>query len=186
MSERLIIPPAALAVSLEAARRQARVDVDENGVSALDDDIQRAVRAYTRDAEHETGRAFVNQTWELSLDAFPAAIRLGRSPVVGVSSVQFYDLDGVLQQLDPQDYLADTKSEPGWIVPAPGRTWPATAARIHAVEVQYVCGYGDDDTFVPAEAAEYILARVQQKFAPVSTSKLADLTCLLDGLVVYG
>jgi len=36
MSTRLIVPPAALAVSMEAARLAARVDVNPDGTSALD------------------------------------------------------------------------------------------------------------------------------------------------------
>jgi uncharacterized phiE125 gp8 family phage protein len=185
MSTRLIVPPAALAVSMEAARRSARVDVDESGVSALDDDIAREVRAYTRDAEHKTARAFIEQTWEVALDAFPGAIQMPKSPVIGVEHVKFYDTSGVLQTLDPQDYLVDDKSEPGYIVPAPGKAWPATAVRINAVEVQFTCGYGSTDADVPDEAKSYILARVNQYFAPVANAKEADFERLLDGLMVY-
>lgn len=186
MSKRLIVPPVALAVSMDDARDAARVDVDPDGTSKLDGDIVRAVRAYTREAEHATGRAFVNQTWELTADAFPPAFRLAPSPVVSLLQVRFYDVDGVLRTLDPQDCQLDAKSEPGLLVPAPGRAWPATAARLNAVEVQYVCGYGDDNALMPPELAEYVLARVQQKFAPVGTAKVADFEGLLDGLMVYG
>jgi len=186
MSERLITPAAALAVSLEAARRAARVDVDADGTSELDDDIARSVRAFTREAEHDTGRAFVFQTWRLTLDRFSAALKSPRAPLASVAHVKFYDVDGVQQTLDPRDYLIDAESEPGYLVPAPGRAWPATANRISAVEIEFVCGYGPDDALVPDEAKEYILARVNQKFAPVATAKVANFESLLDGIKVYG
>lgn len=185
MSERLIALPAALAVSMDAARRAARIDVNEDGTTVLDDDIARAVRAYTRDAEHETGRAFVSQTWRVTLDRFPASIKSPKAPLASVAQVKFYDVDGIERTLDPRDYLVDPESEPGYVVPAPGRAWPATAARINAVEVDFLCGYGLDETAVPDEAKEYILARVQQKFAPVSTIKNDDFGGLLDGLRIY-
>jgi hypothetical protein len=81
--------------------------------------------------------------------------------------------------------MLDAESEPGYIVPAPGRAWPATAARINAVEVQFTCGYGADDADVPDEAKGYILACVQQQFAPVANIKPENFERLLDGLKVY-
>lgn len=185
MTSRLIAPPAALAVSMDSARRAARVDVDADGTSALDADIALAVRTYTRDAEHITGRAFVTQTWRVTRDAFPDAIRLPKPPLASVVHVKFYDAAGVQQVLDPQDYMVDTESVPGYVVTAPGRAWPATAARINAVEVQYTCGYGPDDTAVPDEAKGYILACVQQQFAPQVNAKPENFERLLDGLTVY-
>lgn len=185
MSERLIVPPAALAVSMDSARRSARVDVDEDGTSALDDDIAREVRAYTAEAEHMTGRAFVNQTWRVTLDGFPEAVKLPKSPLASVEHVKYYDADGVQQTLDPQDYQVDAESEPGYIVPAPGRAWPATDTRINAVEVQCVCGYGLTDASVPDAVKSYVLARVQQYFSPVSTANAANFERLLDQLRVY-
>jgi uncharacterized phiE125 gp8 family phage protein len=185
MSTRLIVPPAALAVSMDAARRAARVDVDTDGTSPLDDDIAREVRAFARDVEHKTNRALITQTWEVTLDSFPDAVKLSKSPIASVVHVKYYDADGGQQTLDPQDYLVDDKSEPGYIVPAPGRAWPATAARINAVEVRYTCGYGETDANVPDEAKSYILARVQQCFSPVANAKEANFERLLDGLIVY-
>jgi uncharacterized phiE125 gp8 family phage protein len=192
MSDDVIIQPAALAVSMDEARRTARVDVDLDGTSPLDVDIMREVRTYTRDAEHKTNRAFITQTREVVLDAFPiglrggpGAIQLPKSPVASVVHVKFYDTDGIQQTLDPQDYQVDTKSKPGYVVPAPGKVWPATQSRILAVEVHYTCGYGPTDADVPDEAKSYILARVGQYFAPVANANESNFERLLDGLIVY-
>lgn len=180
MSLKLITPPAALAVSLDAARTSARVDGEEH-----DAELRQVVEAYTREAEHETGRAFVEQTYRLTLDAFPAAIRLDKPPILAVAHVKFFDPDGVQRTLDPQDYLLDAESEPGWLVPAPDRAWPATQNRIKAVEVVYTCGYGADDTAVPANAKGYILGKVSEHFAPAGTPKNEFLGKLLDQLRLY-
>lgn len=179
MPERLIIPPAALAVSMDAARRAARA----NGTS-LDDELSDKVRGITEDAEHETGRAFITQTWAVTLDKFPDAIKLPPAGLVSVDHVKFYDVDGVQQTLDPQDYLVDNKSEPGYVVPAPGRAWPATATRINAVEVQYVCGYGPSDADVPASIKQYILGMLENEYYPNPNSQY--LTRKLDAKKVYG
>jgi len=133
MSTRLIVPPAGLAVSMEAARLAARVDVGPDGKSALDSEIEDAVRTYTAEAETETNRAIMEQTWRVTLDAFPDAIKLDKAWVLQVEHVKWYDVASVQRTLDPQDYQVDAERGPGYIVPAPGRAWPVTANRINAV-----------------------------------------------------
>lgn len=179
MNDRLIVEPVALAVSIEAARRAART-----AGTALDAELEEKVRGITGEAEHETGRAFITQTWELTMDAFPPAIKLPHPPIASVDHVKFYDVAGVLQTLDPQDYMVDTKSEPGWILPAPGRAWPATAARINAVEVQYVCGYGADYTSVPAAIRDFITGTLENQYYPNPNAQF--LCRRLDRFMVYG
>ena len=161
MIERLITPPAGLAVALVAARRAART----NG-TALDAELTGKIQGITDDVEHETGRALVRQTWALTLDRFDGAIKLPHPPLISVEHVKFYDAAGQLQTLHPDDYQVDGVSEPGFIVPAPGKAWPATAARINAVEVQYVCGYGPDDANIPPGIKEYILGMVENHYYP--------------------
>ena len=180
MSLRLITPPAALAVSLEAARLSARLDGPEADV-----ELRQVIGQHTRDAEHETGRALVQQTFRLTLDKFPPAFRLEHPPIIAVEHIKFYDANGVRQTLHPDDYLVDAESEPGEIVPAPGRAWPATQGRINAVEVQYSCGYGVDDSTVPDEIKGYILGKVAEHFAPAGTPKSEFLGGLLDRARVY-
>lgn len=180
MSLKLISPPTALAVSMNDARVSARLDGPDADV-----ELRQVIEQHTREAEHETGRAFVEQTYRLTLDAFPAAIKLEKPPILSVVHIKFYDTAGVQQTLDPQDYLVDAESEPGYIVPAPGKAWPATFGRINAVEVEYTCGYGADDSAVPANIKGYILGKVSEHFAPVGTPKSEFLCRLLDGEKVY-
>lgn len=181
MTKRLIIPPATLAVSIEAARRAARVSGE-----ALDAELEDKIRGITDEVEHKTGRALIQQTWELTLDSFPSggAVKLPPARLVSVDHVKYRDIDGALRTLDPQDYLVDTKSEPGWIVPAPGRTWPSTESRIGSVEVQYVCGYGPTEADVPPAIKSYILGMIENDYYPNPNSK--HLCRKLDRAVVYG
>jgi uncharacterized phiE125 gp8 family phage protein len=180
MALKQISQPDSLAVSLEAARTAARADN-----TAMDAEISLAVRAFTEEAEHETGRAFIDQTWRLTLNQFPPAIKLTNSPLKSVVHVKFYDQAGQQQTLGPQDYMVDTTSEPGYVVPAPGKSWPATAARINAVEVQYVCGYGQDESAVPAAIKSYILGKVAEQFAQSNAAASPHLARLLDRYRVY-
>jgi uncharacterized phiE125 gp8 family phage protein len=168
-----ILAPDELAVSMETARATARFDGN-----AMDAEIAQAIRTYTDEAEHYTGRAIIEQTWEVTLDRFPTGPRgsdgafvLPRPPLISVVHIKFYDGAGQLQMLDPQDYQVDIKSAPGYIVPAPGKSWPTSANRINAVEVQYKCGYGTDHSSVPDGIKGFIMAKIAEHFAPVGTPK---------------
>jgi len=180
MTPKVINPPAELAVSLDSAITAARA----NG-AGLDDEVKQAVLTATAEAEFETQRAFIEQTLRLTLDRFDGAIKLPRPRLISVVHVKFIDQAGQQQTLDPQDYQVDAESEPGYIVPAPGKDWPATAARINAVEVQYVAGYGTDHTSVPDSVKGFILRRVAEQFGQLSASMAASAVRLLDGEVVY-
>lgn len=179
MTTKQITQPAELAVSMEAARTAARVDGP-----ALDSEIIMVVKSATARAEHITGRAFIQRQYRVSLDAFPAAVKLEYPPIVSVESVRFLDADRVMQTLDPQDYDVDLVSEPGWVVPADGRAWPTSATHINAVSVDYTSGYGLTEASVPDCVKEFILASVQAHFFP-GAIKSEDLECLLDPVKVY-
>jgi uncharacterized phiE125 gp8 family phage protein len=70
------------------------------------------------------------------------SICLLRSPLISVSSVSYYDGNGVQRTLTAgDDYLVDPTSCPGRIFPAQGKNWPATQDRPGAVLVTYTAGY---------------------------------------------
>lgn len=180
MTMERVSPPLAPAVSIDAARQALRRDDD-----ALDLSIGIAVNALVAEAEQITRCAFVNRGMRVTLDRFADAIRLA-SPTYSVESVQFLDANGQVQTLDPVDYYVDKVTKPGYIVPASGKRWPSTFARVNAVTVDFTAGYGPTDATVPAEAKHYVLARLQQQFDPSSKVTKADLVGLLDSLKVYG
>jgi len=127
----------------------------------------------------------MEQTWRVTLDAFPAAVKLNKARVLQVEHVKFCGVDGALRTLDPADYFVDSESEPGYIVPAPGKAWPSTASRINAVEVQYRAGYGSDDASVPAGIKGFILARIGEHFDTGGQPKNEYVKRLLWSEVVY-
>lgn len=85
------------------------------------------------------GRSIGRQTLRMTLPAFGCEpIWLSCGPVVAVTSVKYLDASGVEQTLDPTSYrLAES-----WLVPAHGRSWPATACeQPDAVRIVYEAGY---------------------------------------------
>jgi uncharacterized phiE125 gp8 family phage protein len=140
MSLTLITPATILPVSVADAKLACRFDN-----SALDGDIADMILDAARLTSHETGKSLTPETWELSLDAFPSAFELTRTPVLSIISVSYTDEAGVIQSLPNVSYSLDNKNQYGsaWVVPAFGLSWPAARQQINAVVVRYVAGYAD-------------------------------------------
>lgn len=147
MQYELVTAPASEPVSLAEAKLHMRVDIPDD-----DTQIAALVAAARRRAETITNRSLITQTWRAWLDGFPAdldrrgqpSIRLGRGPVVSVSSVKYLDTAGVLQTLSPSAYVLDNKAQLGQhtVRPAYGASWPATRDELDSVQVEYVAGFG--------------------------------------------
>jgi uncharacterized phiE125 gp8 family phage protein len=136
MALKLLTPPATYPVTLAEAKAQCRIDGNDD-----DTYLTALIAAATDYVQEYTGRSLVAQTWELHLDAFSCSIRLARGPVSSVSSVQYYDDDDVLQTIDIANYSVDLVSEPQWIVPVSGYSWPTPATGINNVLITFVAGY---------------------------------------------
>src|SRR6266516_4404400 len=140
MPLRLITPPAVEPLTLAEAKQHLRVDGDEENplISGL-------IAAARRTCENFQGRAYVLQGWRLTADDFPLQayglrwlddrghpsqalgggrydvsqwrILLRPAPLHAVASIAYVDQTGVTQTLGPSEYLVDSQSEPGQIVP---------------------------------------------------------------------
>lgn len=142
-------------VSLAAVKRQAQA-IDDG---AIDDLFQLWMVAAREMVESDSRRALLTQTCKLYLDCFPCGvepIELERPPIQSVTSVEYYDAAGTLQTLSASLWSADTNSEPGYIYPVYGQSWPITQPQKKgAVIVTFVCGW-TDATLVPARARQAI------------------------------
>jgi len=134
----------------------------EAPTNAEDADIARYIKVARRHCEKFQGRAFITQTWDLYLDDFPAGdeIKIPLPPLQSVTWLKFKDAAGILQTWDASNYIVDTMSEPGRIVLGNGKCWPTTYDEIQAVQIRFVCGYGDSAADVPEEIKQAILLKV--------------------------
>lgn len=129
-----------------------------SGVSDEDDYLTGLISAARREAEKFTRRAFLTQTWEQYLDAFPGtgsdSVRYNRSldrhcihvlkpRLQSVVSLKYLDPSGTQQTMPSTDYTVDIGMEPGRIATKIGVSWPATARLPQAVVIQFVAGYAD-------------------------------------------
>lgn len=152
-----------LPITLDEAKAHCRV-------TFADDDalIEQLIRAATAEMETRLQRTLCESSWSVTLDEFPEGhIKLCHPPILSVTSVTYYNSAGVLTTLPSTDYVVDLVSEPGRIMPAPGKEWPQTqAGRINAVTVAYTAGYlaggsaSQQRDAVPRDIRAFLLIRV--------------------------
>lgn len=131
----VVVPAPILPVTLAAAKAHVRVDSDD------DDDMLGAMIAAAVDyAEAFMGRALVEQTFDLTLDAFPDSgkpIRLPRPPLIEVVGIFVRNAEDGEDELE--GYRVDAAAAPGRILP-PSVGWP-TGTSAAGIRIQYRAGY---------------------------------------------
>jgi uncharacterized phiE125 gp8 family phage protein len=134
------VAPTVEPITLAEVKSHIRQDASVGSIE--DSMLTRWIKSAREQAENLTQRYFVEQTWRLELDAFPAAIELPRGPVLSVQSVKYQDSNNVQQTLDPADYTVDKNGRyTSYIVPAYGKTWPTTYPAFHSTNTELMCGY---------------------------------------------
>jgi uncharacterized phiE125 gp8 family phage protein len=169
MSDQLISTSGDEPVSLSEARLHLKLDDDISEDDALISGLISAVRAM---AEHETGRALVTQTRQLTLEAFPSngRIHFGFVPVGEVEKIEYLDADGDLVTIDPTKYRVFSFSMyRAWIEPAIGETWPSLHGQSNALRITYKAGV-EDPASVPQSIKQWILLHVANFYQNRSAS----------------
>ena len=139
----IVTQPATEPLTVAEAKAQLRVDISDD-----DTLIGEYITAARQFAEGATRRAFVEQTWDFTLDCFPqSGIKLPIQPVTSVSYVQYVDTTGATQTFtygtspDVAKYDVFTDRPRTLIVPKYNVVWPDTRTHPNAVTVRFVAGY---------------------------------------------
>jgi uncharacterized phiE125 gp8 family phage protein len=144
------------------------------GISSgeFDLDLVQLIEAAVNVLQKSIGRQLVSAGFELILPDFCGPdgaawpIDIPMPPLVSIQAITYYDVDNVLQTLDPADYqLLNGSDLPAQLYPGlSGLTWPAVNSnRIDAVKVAFTAGYGTAAD-VPAEAKLWLLLVVRHWF----------------------
>ena len=144
MALNITTEPTTEPLTTQEVKDHVRVDISDD-----DDYIDALITAARKSAETFTNRQFITATYTLNLDRFPrgkngTVIKLSRPPIVSVTTVKYFDIDGAQQTLVADtDYQVDVLSEPGRLAPAPSTFWPSVQAqRLNPIEIIYIAGYG--------------------------------------------
>lgn len=177
----LVTSPSIEPVSIAELKEFARIDFDdEDGL--LDSFIAEARVA----AENYTSRAFITQTWKLSLSSecselyeslgegvydlpitalygtLPKNIILSRWPLQSITSVTTYDTSDTSSTFSSSYYRLDIANNQ--LILKTGSTWPSNLRQVSACEIITVNGYGDNASDVPAPIRTAIMMHAAQLY----------------------
>lgn len=156
------VDPAISVVEFEDAVKQVELPADDTTHTRH---LERAIKAAIADAERHTRRAFITQTWRLSLREFPSRIYLPRPPLQSVTSITYVDSNGATQTLSSSLYQVSTDSSPGYIEPAFGQSWPSIRSEtVDPIKITYVAGFGSDSENIPDQYKNLIYELVAFRF----------------------
>ena len=150
-------------LTLSEAKTHLRIDGTEEDalISGLISTARMMAEAYT-------SRAMIQSTFEMKLRDFPGgggSIMLPRTPLVSVSSVEYYDAAGTQQTLATSNYEALSNDTTAMVSLLPTKTWPETQSdRRLPVTVTFIAGYGTESTSVPQSVRSAMLMAIGHLF----------------------
>jgi uncharacterized phiE125 gp8 family phage protein len=157
----LLAGPAEEPVSLAEAKGFLRVD-DE----AEDGFIGTLVTAARIHLESVTGRALVEQSWRVVLDAWPEGnvVALPVGPFMALDAITAFDVDDEAHVVPLAQFVPESGRGPARLfLPAQVKGMPAMRQRL-GIEIDYRAGYGADATAVPADLRQAVLSLVGHWF----------------------
>jgi len=162
---RIITPPAAYPVTKAEARAWCRMDTSDTSQDAI---LDMLIAAMTEQAEHITGRAFVERTLEWSHEFFPYEIELPYAPLLDLLSVPYTDGAGDAQTVASSGYEVNIYSEGGILRPVSSGYWPAVGRYYNPARVRYRAGYVypgsptdlTDNSYLPPQLRTWMAARI--------------------------
>ncbi|TVQ59914.1 MAG: hypothetical protein EA379_09545 [Phycisphaerales bacterium] len=140
MSTIVVTPASTLPLSLEDAKRHARIDHAEEDLL-----VSQLIAAATEHAETVQRRKLLPTVLQRRLHyGFPdKCIELLYPPLITLTSVVYTDPDGADVTLDPDQYRVMASDQETVLTPARGAWWPTTIGEPNDVRITYTAGYAD-------------------------------------------
>lgn len=150
------VPAAEYPVSVDQAKTQARIELTE---TADDTFITNLIAVATEYCERYVRRDIINKTYIGYLDFFPRChprqgIELERSKLQSITSIQYYNIDGILTTINPNDYYTTFSNDFSSLYLKSTASWPTDIQdRKQAILITFVAGYAATRLTLPANTA---------------------------------
>ena len=146
--------PAKEPVTLTDMKDHLRIDTD---IDLEAEEIKYMISAARRWCENFQHRAYITQTWQWALDAWPASPFDVPLPPLQSATIAYYDTDETAATFSSSYYQTDIISEPGRISLVYGQSYPTTTLRpINGIIVTFIAGYGTSESDVPENIRQAI------------------------------
>ena len=167
----LVTPPLVEPITADEANNYMRLDTPGVADAAFIAGLIKAARKYCENFQH---RAYITQSWEMSLCEFPCAyndrmnnsqnsdvIEIPMGNLQTIDSVKYTDSANTVHTLASNtDYIVSTRGILGRLSPVFSGIWTTSAlAPLDSVVIKFTCGYGLTPATVPetAKQAMYML-----------------------------
>lgn len=171
------VPPFPQPLDIVTLANYLRSDPDEDSESLALLSAQAA-----EEVERITGRVPLLSTYRLQQSAWvetesprysatadqslaSRSLEIPRTPLLEVTSVKYYDADGVQQTLSADSYIVCTDAEPGIIYLKSEYEWPELADRPDAVEIIFTAGISTTVQSIPARMKQAMLLLCRYYYA---------------------
>jgi uncharacterized phiE125 gp8 family phage protein len=146
----IVTPPAVEPISVDEAKQQLRIL--RTLTAAETTELEDKIKAARLRVERYLQRALITQTWDVYFDCWSECMEIPYPPLASVSSVKYFDLDGVEQTWNTNQYWVVTDKHPGFIVRRYETTFPELQyGRPSAIVARAVVGYGASGSDVPED-----------------------------------
>lgn len=164
----VITAPALEPITVTEVKTYCRIDGSDE-----DTMLGTYITAVRQAAELYTGRAFITQTIKAVLDYWPGNIvRLPRSPLIAISSVNTIDESGTATAYSSSNYYVRTEIEPGEVVIKQSTSYPQNTERDYGgYSIIYTAGYGSTAADVPEaikQALKMWVALIYENRVPIA------------------
>ncbi len=166
------VPPASLPVSVELVQEHLRLEGDEATVLYLTLLIEAAASFF----EKYTKRTLINTSYETLRSSFFQNFFVLRKSLFQ-SLVSFtYLVDATHTPVDPAVFYIDKKSDFSDIKVLCNKSFPNTNfTQDSSIRIEFVAGYGPDDTFIPNDIKIALLNLIAELFE--NRGDCSDCSC---------
>ena len=150
--------PAVEPVTVAETKQHLRIDHSDE-----DAHIGVLIQVARQHCEDVSRRSFVTRTYTGYLDCWPwdGWIELPYPPLIGVTSITYFDEADAPTVFAAANYLVDNTRQPGRIVLRSNQAWPGDVLRVaNGVQVIWTAGYGAAAAATPARYRAAILLMV--------------------------
>jgi len=172
--------PLAEPIDLSYAKSFLRVDGNEE--DAL---IQELIKASRHQVENILGRTLVRRSFIYRGDVPKGTcLSLPRPPLLDVIRLSLISDDNTSADIPPDDYLTNTRREPGELRLRDGARWDDYLERPQTVEIEFDAGYGDSADDVPLPIKQAVVLLLAQSFEHRDNGEQMPAPMMVDALLM--
>lgn len=169
MAVSLVTAPASRPITLDQVKSHLRIETSDD-----DSYLENLIDAGIAHLESVSGLKLITQTWRQYLDQLPEnnTARLAVFPVRAVTSVVYFDADGIEQTLPSTQLELDRFSNPARLVIS--SNLPVVSA-FNGIEIVIEAGFGDTATDVPDSLQRALLILIAHNYEFRGAVPLGDI-----------